>query len=70
VLLAEEFRERRSFYQAEIKKLTDIISLSSVDVRRLVMEKTNQAKLLEQRQEKVKLQRPPPTRPEQPKSTL
>jgi predicted transcriptional regulator len=44
--LVEEFKNRKGFYVSEIKKLTDIINMSSFDVRALVLEKTKEAQLL------------------------
>lgn len=41
---------------AEIKKLTEIINMSSFDVRNLVLEKTKEAKLFENRSEQSKYQ--------------
>lgn len=38
--LIEEYRNRKGFYLAEIKKLTQIINMSSFDVRNLVLERT------------------------------
>ena len=38
--LIEEYKNRKSFYMAEIKKLTEIINMSTFDVRNLVLEKT------------------------------
>ena len=38
--LIEQYKNRKSFYTAQIKKLTDIINMSTFDVRNLVLEKT------------------------------
>ena len=37
VNLIDEYQKRKGFYVAEIKKLTEIIRMSSVDVRNLVL---------------------------------
>ena len=37
VSLVEQFKNRKNFYVAEIKKLTELISMSPLDVHRLVL---------------------------------
>ena len=53
--LIEEYKNRKSFYMAEIKKLTDIINMSSFDVRNLVLEKTKEARDLQSKIEQDKI---------------
>jgi len=38
--MAEEFRDRKNFYLAEIKKLTQILSVSAKDVKKFIMQQT------------------------------